>query len=213
MKELLAIQGALSVPKDRKAEGYKSDGSRTIKYKYRSCEDILGELKPILSDQECTIILRDAIQVIGERYYLKATAILSNKGGESVECAAFARETEKKVSKSGAEMMDRAQITGAASSYARKYALCGLFAIDTGDDINSQEKVSYEQKNKPKSVKSQHEKNEDLIIATKELEKCKTRKEVANVWKTYSYLQSEPIFKDASQKRTNEIKDANKNGQ
>ena len=98
------------------------------KYKYRNCEDILTALKPLLG--ECTITLSDEIVMIGDRFYVKATARL-DASNTCVSVSAYARED---VNKKG---MDLAQITGSTSSYARKYALNGLFAIDDTKDADS----------------------------------------------------------------------------
>jgi hypothetical protein len=100
------------------------------KYKYRSCEDILEALKPLLKETKATLILTDEIVSIGDRFYVRAYADLKAEDGEW-RGVAYAREaTEKKG-------MDESQITGASSSYARKYALNGLFCIDDTKDADS----------------------------------------------------------------------------
>lgn len=99
-------------------------------YSYRSCEDILQAVKPLLS--EAVILVSDEIKLIGDRYYVEATAKFIF-GGETVENKAYAREP---VIKKG---MDEAQITGATSSYARKYALNGLLLIDDNKDADTQD--------------------------------------------------------------------------
>ena len=98
------------------------------KYKYRSCEDILEAVKPFLNGT--VLYISDEMVLIGDRYYLKATATLRN-GNDAVSVTAYARE---EVEKKG---MDSSQITGAASSYARKYALNGLFLIDDTKDSDA----------------------------------------------------------------------------
>ena len=122
MKELSEIQIHLDAPKNQ----FNSFG----KYKYRSCEDILAGLKPLIKKHKCTVIITDDIEMIGERIYVKATATLLNSEGDGISASAFAREP---VMKKG---MDEAQVTGSASSYARKYALNGLFAIDDSKDMD-----------------------------------------------------------------------------
>jgi hypothetical protein len=124
MSKLQEIQHKLHAPRGQ----YNSFG----KYNYRSCEDILEAVKPILNETGCTLTLSDEIVLIGERYYVKATAHLT---GEETDAyvTAYARESENK---SG---MDASQITGAASSYARKYALNGLFCIDETKDADTDE--------------------------------------------------------------------------
>lgn len=100
------------------------------KYKYRSCEDIVEAVKPVINPLGFALILTDEVVNIGGRFYIKATAKLTN-GSESFEATAYAREEESK------KGMDGSQVTGAASSYARKYALNGLFAIDDNKDADS----------------------------------------------------------------------------
>lgn len=120
-EKLKEIQQKLKAPKSQ----YNSFG----KYNYRNCEDILEGLKPLLSEQNCTVHITDEIVLIGERYYLKATVhFVDNESGEEVTTTAYAREDNEK------KGIDRAQLTGATSSYARKYALNGMFAIDDTKD-------------------------------------------------------------------------------
>lgn len=123
MKELEIIQQKLNAPKDllNKYGGYH----------YRSCESILAALKPLLASTGCTIVLTDDVEMIGDRYYIRATATLKNSAGETETASGYAREGEQR------KGMDDAQLTGATSSYARKYALNGLFAIDDVRDIDA----------------------------------------------------------------------------
>jgi hypothetical protein len=125
MKILQTIQHELKAPKGQEN---KFGG-----YRYRSCEDIMEAVKPLLDKNEATLTVADDIVLIGDRYYIKATATLwDSKGGEILaQTTAFAREP---VTKKG---MDESQITGAASSYARKYALNGLFCIDDTKDADT----------------------------------------------------------------------------
>lgn len=123
MKEIIEIQSELKAPKSQ----YNTFG----KYKYRKVEDILEALKPLLLKHKCIVTLTDEISEVANRIYVKAIATITNSEGVSITTSAFARESE---SKSG---MDAAQITGAASSYARKYALNGLFCIDDSVDPDS----------------------------------------------------------------------------
>ena len=99
-------------------------------YRYRSCEDVLEALKPLLKETGTTVCLSDEIILVGDRYYIKATASL-NDGKERIFSCAYAREAQAK------KGMDESQITGASSSYARKYALNGLFCIDDTKDADS----------------------------------------------------------------------------
>ena len=118
-KKLMAIQAGLKAP--------KAQYNAFAEFKYRSTEDILEALKPLLKEQECILTISDDMVMLGDRFYVKATATISD-GNQSISTTAFAREmlTKKK--------MDDSQVTGATSSYARKYALNGLFAIDDTKD-------------------------------------------------------------------------------
>ena len=123
-QKLAAIQSALKAPKSQ----YNEFG----KYKYRKAEDILESVKPLLSENGCTLTCTDELVLIGVRYYIKATAILTDaEAGATVATTAFAREEEEK------KGMDGSQITGASSSYARKYALNGLLCIDDTADSDT----------------------------------------------------------------------------
>lgn len=123
-ERLLAVQVELKAPKGQ----YNKFG----KYKYRSCEDILEAAKPVLKKNGLTLTLNDSIVEVGERIYVKARATITD-GTTSVSADAYAREPESK------KGMDSSQITGTASSYARKYALNGLFLIDDTKDADSNE--------------------------------------------------------------------------
>jgi hypothetical protein len=122
MKELTEIQCKLIAPKNQ----YNSFG----KYNYRSCEDILQGLKPHLNELKCTVKISDSVEMVGDRIYIKATATIKNSSGDEESVTAYAREPHMK------KGMDEAQVTGSASSYARKYALNGLFAIDDSRDAD-----------------------------------------------------------------------------
>ena len=121
--ELVYIQSNLKAPKNQR----NNFGG----YNYRSCEDILEAVKPLLAEVNCVLTVKDDIILIGDRYYVKATAILHTPSGVTFENTAFAREPQEK------KGMDSSQITGMASSYARKYALNGLFCIDDTKDADS----------------------------------------------------------------------------
>lgn len=123
-KKLLNVQSKLKAPKSQ----YNSFG----KYHYRNCEDILEAVKPLCKANNAVTYLTDEIVMIGNRYYVKATACFVDvESGENVSVCAFAREEETK------KGMDGSQVTGASSSYARKYALNGLFDIDDTKDIDT----------------------------------------------------------------------------
>jgi hypothetical protein len=123
-EKLANVQSALKAPKGQ----YNSFG----KYKYRSCEDIVESVKPLLKQNGLLLNLTDTIEQIGDRFYVKATAIIIDTAdGNMISVEAYAREEESK------KGMDGSQVTGASSSYARKYALNGIFAIDDTKDSDS----------------------------------------------------------------------------
>lgn len=133
MSALTEIQKKLKAPKSN----YNSFG----KYNYRSCEDILEAVKPLLGDNKLT--LSDEVVQIGDRIYVKATAVFRD-GATETRVSAFAREAESK------KGMDESQVTGTASSYARKYALNGLFLIDDTKDADTDEFVEATERTKTK---------------------------------------------------------------
>lgn len=124
MNKLSVIQSEVKAPKGQ----FNSFG----KYRYRSCEDIVEAVKPILNKHGFSLILTDEVVSVGDRIYVKATATISS-GEQDFSATAFAREEETK------KGMDASQITGTASSYARKYALNGLFAIDDTKDADTKD--------------------------------------------------------------------------
>ena len=101
------------------------------KYSYRSTELIMEAVKPLLFSNDLCLIITDNVELIGDRFYIKATATVYNKEGEQISTTAYAREEE------GKKGMDASQVTGSTSSYARKYALNGLFAIDDTKDADA----------------------------------------------------------------------------
>ena len=128
--KLAKVQSELKAPKGQ----YNSFG----KYRYRSCEDILEVAKPLCHKHGLVLMLSDKVCMIGDRYYIEATASVASFGDdiaepEIVEVTAYARESAIK------KGMDDSQVTGTASSYARKYALNGLFAIDDTKDADTNE--------------------------------------------------------------------------
>lgn len=138
-QKLMHIQQELNAPKSN----YNSFG----KYSYRSCEDILEAVKPLLAVQRCVLTISDTIKQIGERYYVEAMATLSDcESGDTISNTAYAREAEDK------KGMDESQITGATSSYARKYALNGLFCIDDVKDADTMDNTNSGGKKQSKPV-------------------------------------------------------------
>ena len=126
MKRVLAVQTALKAPKNQR----NSFGG----YNYRSCEDILEAVKPICKAQNVLLTLTDDICLVGDRYYIKATATLHDtESADTIAVTAYAREAESK------KGMDDSQVSGTASSYARKYALNGLLCVDDTKDADTDE--------------------------------------------------------------------------
>ena len=123
---LMAVQAELKAPKNQ----HNSFG----KYDYRSAEDIIEAVKPLLKENGLFLNMSDEVVLVGDRYYIKATVkVVDVVTGESVQTSALAREAAQK------KGMDESQVTGTASSYARKYALNGLFAIDDNRDADTDE--------------------------------------------------------------------------
>ena len=141
-------------------------------YNYRSLEDILEAVKPILGKLDCSLIISDEVVNIGDRYYIKATAKLYAKDKLIAENTAFAREAEIK------KGMDESQITGATSSYARKYCLNGLFAIDDTKDADATNTHDKEPNEKKPTETSKPEAKVDLANETQlqEIRKLATQK-------------------------------------
>lgn len=139
MEKLIKIQSELKAPKSN----YNGFG----KFHYRSCEDILEAVKPLLAKEKCTLTLSDDIVAIADKVYVRATATISD-GKEQYITSAYARESENK------KGMDESQMTGTASSYARKYALNGLFLIDDTKDADTDEFQQAKQKAEKKESKT-----------------------------------------------------------
>lgn len=139
-EKLMNIQSELKAPKGQ----CNSFGN----YNYRSCEDILEAVKPLLAKHQAALTISDSIELIGARFYVKATAKLVDVvDGTMIENTAYARESESK------KGMDDSQLTGATSSYARKYCLNGLFAIDDTKDADTNEYHEQQKKQEAKPAK------------------------------------------------------------
>lgn len=153
-KKLWLIQQQLKAPKSQR----NSYGG----YNYRSAEDILEAVKPLL--EGITLTLNDEVVLIGDRYYIKATAILSD-GEDEITASAFAREEKEQ------KGMSAGQLTGATSSYARKYCLNGMFCIDDAKDLDSDAYAKQtnqqprQQKNPPKQQQQKAPPNPDEVLA------------------------------------------------
>lgn len=190
MKELIKIQSELKAPKNQ----FNNFG----KYKYRSAEDILEAVKPLLAKNNCIMTISDSIQEVAGRFYVQATATITNEDGQSVSVQAYAREAD---SKSG---MDASQITGSCSSYARKYALNGLFLIDDTKDADTDEQQKQTTAKPKKAVKKEeNDEMKDAILA--DIKKMQTREDLTKIWRGYQTLQKEDWFIEAVQIRGAEI--------
>ena len=158
-QKLIEIQAELKAPKSQ----YNKFGG----YNYRNCEEILEAVKPLCAKHEIVPLLSDEIVMIGDRFYIKATAKVTD-GKDEIATTAYARESKDK------KGMDESQITGSASSYARKYALNGLFCIDDTKDAdfmdNSQNSKSQQQP-KPQPAKETHVKGYDEFVALQKSKK------------------------------------------
>ena len=188
MKELISIQSELKAPKSQ----YNKFGG----YKYRKAEDILEAVKPLLAKQKCTLIITDDVVLIGNRIYVKATATIKNEKGECETTTGWAREEETK------KGMDGSQITGASSSYARKYALNGLFAIDdnadsdTTNDGQHQAAQQQAQTQARQQATPQYHTN-DLNEGLAYLSRCVNKDNLVWVVQTYKPLTASPQFMQA----------------
>ena len=206
MKELISIQSTLNAPKGQ----YNSFG----KYKYRSCEDILGAVKPLLNQHGCTLTISDDVVMVGARIYIKATATITNSAGEKEVTTAFAREEEQK------KGMDSSQVTGAASSYARKYALNGLFAIDDTKDADTlNTSPQYTQQGQapfppaqPQPQGEQYDPKEIFeVYAKPEIEQARTKEDLARIYKGYQILHTYKDFLTALTAQRKKLGIKNKN--
>ena len=159
-QKLIEIQAELKAP--------KSQFNKFGGYNYRNCEDILEAVKPLCAKHEIVPLLSDEIVMIGDRFYVKATAKVTD-GKDEIATTAFARESKEK------KGMDESQITGSASSYARKYALNGLFCIDDTKDAdfmdNSQSNKQQQPKPQQQPPKEAHVKGYDEFVALQKTKK------------------------------------------
>jgi hypothetical protein len=199
IKNLSKIQNEMNVKKGR----YNKFGG----YYYRSCEDILQTAKEVCDKYGCYVNVTDTIEYIEGRFYVKATAkVVDIETGESETATAFAREEESK------KGMDGAQLTGATSSYARKYALCGLFAIDDSIDNDSlngtqeNEGKAANKKGAKSSSTSQPDNSQsqtDILVGY--VNECTTVEQLSNLFKANQAYQSDSTFMNALSKKRAEI--------
>lgn len=190
-RALSAIQSTLNAPKNQ----YNAFG----KYAYRSCEDILAAVKPLLKEHECSLTLTDEVLLIGGRFYVRATAALFDEQGEQITVSALAREDETK------KGMDGAQITGAASSYARKYALNGLFCIDDVKDPDTTNRHEGKDPTKAKASDAAPEVPSDLYTAVDAAYQAASIEVLQGIWTNHPHLQGYPDFKKAVSTRKSEL--------
>lgn len=169
MKELINIIAELKAPKGQ----FNAFG----KYKYRSCEDILEAVKPLCVKNNVLLTITDDIVLIGDRFYVKATATVTNLDGVCVSASALAREEDTK------KGMDGSQVTGASSSYARKYALNGLFCIDDTKDADATNTHGKEQAVQQPTPQPTPTATYQMAISA--LKACTTAAETIQVCKTW----------------------------
>lgn len=163
-------------------------------YYYRSAEAILESLKPLLDKYSCVITIDDSIETIGNRYYIKATATLIHiEDNSSVKTTAYAREEESK------KGMDGSQVTGASSSYARKYALNGLFCIDDNKDSDTTNVGQKAAKTEEK------EENPLLDMAVNDARNAYSLNELREIWTNHPNLHNNARFKVAVNQRKAEL--------
>ena len=198
MKELISIQSELKAPKTQ----FNKFGG----YKYRKAEDILEAVKPLLAKQKCTLIITDDIVLVGNRIYVKATATIKNEKGECETSTGWAREEETK------KGMDGSQITGASSSYARKYALNGLFAIDDNADSDATNDVQHQAAQQQAAQAAQAQQpatpqyhTSDLSEGLAYLSRCVNKDNLVWVVQTYKPLTASHQFMQAVSVKKKEL--------
>lgn len=201
MKELVKIQSELKAP--------KSQFNKFGNYAYRSAEDILESVKPLAVKHDCCLTISDNIVMLGDRFYIEATARIVNAKGEAVEVTASAREAESQ------KGMAEAQITGSASSYARKYALNGLFCIDDTKDADYTNMHGMDGTDKPKAnvapkavapkaIAPKAIKAKAITPKVEEIPKevrqriadATKREDIASVWKDFANLRNNQEFNE-----------------
>ena len=177
--KLVEVQSKLKAP--------KSQFNKFGNYAYRNCEDILEALKPLLNEVKAIINISDDVVLVGERYYIKATVkFICAESGEIIEASAMAREEENK------KGMDSSQLTGSTSSYARKYALNGLFAIDDTKDSDTTNTHNKEQnKASNNEIISEAQVKRLFVLA-----KGKDTDTVKSIVDKYGFKTSKDITKD-----------------
>lgn len=181
VKKLIKVQSGLKAPKGQ----FNSFG----KYHYRSCEDILEAVKPLLVSEGILLTITDEIVMIGDRIYVKAEVSVTD-GKDTISKSAYAREENEK------KGMDGSQITGAASSYARKYALNGLFCIDDNKESDATNV----------GVKAEQSQENALIdVAMADVKMANSVEALKGVWMNYQSLHNIEKFKSAVNKKKDKL--------
>jgi flagellar basal body rod protein FlgG len=194
MKRLAKVQRALKAPKDQKGYGYT----------YRKASDILQAVKPLLEEDNLSIIMDDRIIEVGGRFFLQANVTLYDEDGqEIVSSSAFAEMDDHKG-------MSKEQAIGSASSYARKYALCGLLAIDdSSNDPDGLERPGEPTKTANNAPAAKAPVDATKIAAIKravdEIKAAQDIEELRSLWSTYKQFQMNPDFVCAKDNRKNEL--------
>lgn len=194
LNELVWIQSTLKAPKNQR----NNFGG----YNYRSCEDIMEAVKPLLKETNCSLTLSDDIVQVSDRIYVKSTATLKTPSGEMFQNTAFAREASSK------KGMDESQVTGAASSYARKYALNGLFCIDDTKDADSlnTSKEYTQPVTKPQQTSVQSPQQMMFTQAIQnEINACQDTNTLLTLWNKYPALWSNAQFSGAVTARKDQL--------
>lgn len=195
MEELMYIQSKIHAPKD--------SVNQYGKYKYRKAEQILEAVKPLLEEKKCTLVVSDDIVLVGSNVYVKSTSTLTNNSGESVYAVGWAREADSLAG------MSPGQVTGATSSYARKYSLCGLFAIDDTKDLDDDSVTNPQEGDKPKRkvrTKVNESSNVSFEKALEEITKANTTEQLMDIYSKYKDFQHDKNFVSYLTNRKNEIK-------
>lgn len=170
-QKVLAVQMSVKATKEQRND--------FAKYNYRSAEQILAEVKPALSREGLTMTITDEVVAVGDRVYVKAVVRLTD-GVERLEVSAFAREADDK------KGMDASQVTGSTSSYARKYALCGMFLLDDNKDADTEQF--------------------QIVAALGEVNAATSEEELRVIWEKYPQLQSVKNFQASINNKKSKLK-------
>lgn len=194
IEKLILIQSELKAPKGQR--------NNFGNYNYRSCEDILEAVKPHLKNQDLFLSITDELINVGQRYYVQATVLITD-GVDRWTTNGIAREEETK------KGMDGSQITGASSSYARKYALNGMFGIDDAkdsDSTNQHDKTSIPAKPELKPTNGEAVQMANLLkVAIAEVGIAKDNERLKSIWEAYPMFHSDSNFKSTINAKKTEL--------